>query len=99
MFAGTGTFSGHGGVTGDWATYFTMSGAADRGWIFKHVDSNVASISGNGRLTLNAVNAGIGVHVAGQRQGDSVGLIRGEVQGGAYVDWRARAAGLLVDCQ
>lgn len=99
MFAGTATFGSLGAVYGDWATYFTMSGTADRGWIFKHVDSNVASISGNGRLTLNAVNAGIGVHVAGQRQGDSVGLIRGEVQGGSFVYWRERAAGLLVDCQ
>ncbi|MBB6763137.1 tail fiber domain-containing protein [Escherichia coli] len=27
------------------------------------------------------------------------GLIRGEVDGGAYVDWRGRPAGLLVDCQ
>ncbi|HAW6876409.1 TPA: tail fiber domain-containing protein [Escherichia coli] len=27
------------------------------------------------------------------------GLIRGEVSGGAYVDWRGRPAGLLVDCQ
>lgn len=31
--------------------------------------------------------------------GESSGLIRGQVQGGAWVDWRARAAGLLVDCQ
>lgn len=27
------------------------------------------------------------------------GIIRGEVSGGAYVDWRNRPAGLLLDCQ
>lgn len=27
------------------------------------------------------------------------GLIRGDISGGAWVDWRARPAGLLVDCQ
>ncbi|EHI3273298.1 tail fiber domain-containing protein [Salmonella enterica] len=31
--------------------------------------------------------------------GGDKGLIRGEIQGGAWVDWRDRAAGLLVDCQ
>lgn len=29
---------------------------------------------------------------------DASGIIRGAVQGGAYVDWQKRAAGLLVDC-
>lgn len=48
MFQGTATFGTHGSVNGDWATYFTMSGANNRGWIFKHVDSNVASISSTG---------------------------------------------------
>lgn len=31
--------------------------------------------------------------------GAAKGLIRGEIDGGAYVDWRNRPAGLLVDCQ
>ena len=31
--------------------------------------------------------------------GAAKGLLRGEVDGGAYVDWRNRPAGLLVDCQ
>ncbi|EFH6968026.1 tail fiber domain-containing protein [Escherichia coli] len=30
--------------------------------------------------------------------GSDRGLIRGEVQGGAWSDWKTRAAGLLVDC-
>lgn len=34
----------------------------------------------------------------GYANGQGAGLIRGEVQGGAWSDWRTRAAGLLVDC-
>ena len=51
MFQGTATFGSHGSVNGDWATYFTMSGASNRGWIFKHVDTNIASISSTGVFT------------------------------------------------
>ena len=55
MFATTTNFSTHGQVTGDWATYFTMTETTttNRGWIFRHCSNNVASISGNGSLTLN----------------------------------------------
>ncbi|ADG36198.1 putative tail fibre protein [Acinetobacter phage Acj61] len=53
-FSGTATFGTHGGVVGDWATYFTMSGATNRGWIFKSGNTaggNVASISASGVIT------------------------------------------------
>ncbi|QWY90617.1 putative long tail fiber protein [Escherichia phage 132] len=40
------------------------------------------------------IKAGERVPYAGDQ-----GLIRGEVSGGAYVDWRGRPAGLLLDCQ
>lgn len=40
------------------------------------------------------IKAGERVPYAGDQ-----GLIRGEVSGGAWVDWRDRPAGLLVDCQ
>ena len=53
MFAGRSTFGSHGGVTGSWATYFTMSNNSDRGWIFKRGTTNVASISGNGDAVFN----------------------------------------------
>lgn len=48
----------HGYVTGGWATYFAMSDDSDgayRGWIFRSSYSrgNVASISCDGRMTLN----------------------------------------------
>ena len=50
-FAGTPTFGKHGGVSGDWATYLTMTGATNRGWIFKLGTTNVASISAAGVVT------------------------------------------------
>ena len=63
MFAGTATFGTHGGVTSDWATYFTMSDTTNRGWIFRRGSTNVASIDGTGKLYLgyaaNANNPGI----------------------------------------
>ena len=77
MFAGTGTFGGHGGVVGDWATYLTMAGAASRGWIFKHESTNVASISSQGHLSLSTINEGIGVHVQGERTGEDKAIVRG----------------------
>lgn len=55
-FSGTAAFGTHGSVVGDWATYFTMSGATNRGWIFKSGNSgtagNVASISAEGVATF-----------------------------------------------
>lgn len=55
-FSGTAAFGTHGSVVGDWATYFTMSGATNRGWIFKSGNSgtagNVASISATGVATF-----------------------------------------------
>lgn len=44
----------HGYVSGDWATYFTMSNSAGRGWIFKRYGvGNVASISTDGNAYFN----------------------------------------------
>lgn len=55
MFQGTATFGTQGGVTGDWATYFTMNNSSGRGWIFRDVStpSNVASITNTGLATFN----------------------------------------------
>lgn len=51
-FAQTSNFGAHGYVNGDWATYFTMAGAHNRGWIFRSFDyGNVASISAQGVIT------------------------------------------------
>ncbi|ADJ19563.1 tail fiber protein [Acinetobacter phage 133] len=57
-FSGTATFGTHGGVGGDWATYFTMGGATNRGWIFKSgngAGGNVASISAAGAITATSI--------------------------------------------
>lgn len=52
-FAQTQHHGGCGYVDGDWATYFTMEGAYNRGWIFKsHTHGNVASISSQGLLSI-----------------------------------------------
>jgi len=57
MFAQTVYKGKHGAVNGDWATYFTMSPDAGRGWIFTNSASssggNVASISNTGNLTCS----------------------------------------------
>lgn len=47
------TYGKHGQVQGDIATYFQMSGASNRGWIFRLGNDNVASISGNGDMRLD----------------------------------------------
>ena len=53
LFTGT-SLGTHGGVTGDWATYFTMSNTSNRGWIFRRVGSgNAASISAAGLGQFN----------------------------------------------
>ena len=53
LFTGT-SLGTHGGVTGDWATYFTMSNTTNRGWIFRRVGSgNAASISAAGLGQFN----------------------------------------------
>jgi hypothetical protein len=57
MFALTANKGKHGAVTGDWATYFTMTNTAGRGWIFTTnpagTTGNVASISNTGNITAS----------------------------------------------
>ena len=55
MFSGTAGSGTHGGVTSDWATYFTMNNSTNRGWIFRRVGSgNSASISAGGVATFDS---------------------------------------------
>lgn len=54
MFRTTGNLGKHGWVNSDWATYFTMSNSAGRGWVFRRWGSgNVASISTDGNVNFN----------------------------------------------
>lgn len=55
----TSSYSTYGQVTGDWATYFAFDGAVNRGWIFKHANTNVFSINGNGTLSIRENVPGI----------------------------------------
>lgn len=55
FFGGTGSFGKHGAVSGNWATYFTMSGDTGRGWIFRKSTVNVASLSNEGVLNLRGI--------------------------------------------
>lgn len=54
-FAGIDTFKPHGAVISDWATYFTMDGTPNRGWIFKSGNDNVASINNKGYAAFSAI--------------------------------------------
>ncbi len=62
---------------------------------------------GTGQMRIRNYNSGEFDHVfqtgmirleRGYANGSDRGLIRGEVQGGAWSEWKTRAAGLLVDC-
>ncbi|QJT71852.1 tail fibers protein [Shewanella phage Thanatos-1] len=66
-FSGTPSFGTHGSVIGDWATYFTMTGATNRGWIFKTGNGsggNIASISASGVITASSF-VGSGASLSG----------------------------------
>lgn len=43
----------YGAVQGDWAGYLCFSGALNRGWIYRHAGTNVASINGEGHIVTN----------------------------------------------
>ena len=58
FFGGTSTFGVHGDTSADWATYFTMSGGSNRGWIFRsHDNGNVASISARGHAHFSYIHS------------------------------------------
>lgn len=76
-FAGTPTFGKHGAVTGDWATYLTMNGATNRGWVFRLVNTNVASISASGIIT--------GTEFVGPLTGNVTGNVSGSA--GSTTNW------------
>lgn len=49
----TGQLGKHGYVQGDWAMYFNFTGATGRGFVFRHANANVGSISGLGHAVFN----------------------------------------------
>ena len=71
FFGATGTFgklyntsSSAYGISGDCATYFTMSDTANRGWLFMRGSTNVAGISGVGSFVSTVSTAS---HIAGNQ--------------------------------
>ena len=53
-FRTTSNMGKHGYVQGDWATYFTMEGATNRGWVYRYNNNSVvASISAGGNAVFN----------------------------------------------
>ena len=50
----TSAFGTGGDVTGDWATYFSMTAVGNGGWIFRGINGNVVAISNtSGNLTVS----------------------------------------------
>ena len=83
----TSNYGTFGGVSGDWATYFCFDGAVNRGWIFKHAGTNVASINGSGQAWLKGLTTcNRGSSTAASNYGDSAIEIREYNFGGAQSD-------------
>lgn len=55
----TSSYGTYGQASSDWATYFCFDGDVKRGWIFKHADTNVFSINGQGTLSIRENVPGI----------------------------------------
>lgn len=72
-FRGTGSYGTHGYVTAasDWSTYFTMNDQTNRGWIFRRGNTNVASIAGNGNVSIGQyLEFSNSAHIATNRSTD-----------------------------
>lgn len=97
MFAGTGTFGGHGDVQADWATYFTMSSGAQRGWIFRNLDyGNVASISSLGIADFAGTVTANGVRTTDIVVSSTANIASGTVTGNLTVpDQNTMSAGTI----
>lgn len=67
----TADYGTHGSVTGDWATYLTMSNTSNRGWIFRTSDgTRRGSISALGHLNMNG-NGYYGGNLSAANSGSS----------------------------
>ena len=110
MFTGTSGSGTHGSVTGDWATYFTMNGSTNRGWIFREqtTSTNVASISNTGNATFNGTITSGAITSTGDISGATIegyvfpsypsqsgGLLRSDASGN--LDWTFNTVSSYVD--
>ncbi|EDA3265520.1 tail fiber domain-containing protein [Salmonella enterica subsp. enterica serovar Bovismorbificans] len=77
--------------------WFTDNAGAEKAVLYAENDGAVKLRTTNQQYSTR-FGSGM-IHITGQQTiGGERGLIRGTVGGGAWVDWRNRAAGILVDC-
>ncbi|EDH6256474.1 tail fiber domain-containing protein [Salmonella enterica subsp. enterica serovar Agbeni] len=77
--------------------WFQDNAGGEKAVFYAENDGGVKLRTSNQQFSTHFHNGMI--HISGRlTNGSDKGLIRGAVQGGAWVDWRERPAGLLVDC-
>jgi len=77
--------------------WFMNAAGTEKAVIFAGNDK-VFNIRSNGKSFLFGEGAVSGIRVAEQVNGESNALIRGTVAAGGHADWRARSAGIQLDC-
>ncbi|ECE1039996.1 tail fiber domain-containing protein [Salmonella enterica subsp. enterica] len=78
--------------------WFRNNAGTEMGVLYAENDGGVKLRTSNQQFSTHFHNGMI--HITGlPTTGSDKGLIRGHVGGGAWVDWRERPAGILVDCQ
>lgn len=106
VFDVAGAFTVHGpnGITiknsaGDRHIWFKDDSDTEKAVIWA-TDDGMLHIRNNNEGSFSHHFQGAMIRLEGRvPYGEAKGLLRGEVDGGAYVAWRERPAGLLVDCQ
>lgn len=77
--------------------WFKSNGGEEKAVFYAEDDGGVKLRTSNQQFSTHFHNGMI--QITGQQtNGSDKGLIRGTVAGGAWADWRNRAAGILVDC-
>ncbi|ANS05924.1 long tail fiber protein distal subunit [Citrobacter phage vB_CfrM_CfP1] len=78
--------------------WFRNSAGAEKAVLYAENNGSVKLRTSNQQYSLTIAD-GMILATGQPTTADSRGLIRGAITGGAWVDWRNRPAGLLVDCQ
>nr|QPX73145.1 putative large distal tail fiber subunit [Citrobacter phage vB_Cfr_Xman] len=78
--------------------WFRNSAGAEKAVLYAENNGSVKLRTSNQQYSLTIAD-GMILATGQATTGDSRALIRGAVTGGAWVDWGARPAGLIIDCQ
>ncbi|ECT9988287.1 tail fiber domain-containing protein [Salmonella enterica subsp. enterica serovar Hartford] len=80
--------------------WFMDAAGNEKSVIYSENTGNLVFRTNAGGTFVNQLTEGMLWLSGGQLayRGD-IGLVRGQISGGAWVDWRARPAGILIDCQ